>query len=85
MTPLLAALYHHALEHRVDRYLEESQEEIADTTHMIQHAMGKLEAAGADISDYAQRLQFGGDTLSSIYQEAGFLAGLSIGLELGRL
>ena len=85
MTPLLEAIYRCAMEHRKSNYLQDSRFEAAQAQKMVDSAMEKLTAAGAATADCAQCLTSGYAELYSIHQEAAFLTGLSIGLELSRL
>ena len=85
MKPLWKALYQYALAHRIDRFLEPAQQELADTQAMVDRALTSLRDMNAAAADYADRMEYGYLVLSSIQEEAHFLAGLSIGLELGRL
>ena len=51
---------------------------------MVQAAREGLRTLGTEAADLAERLEQGLLMSSAIEQEASFLAGLTIGLELGR-
>lgn len=85
MNSLYEALYRYAAECRVQPFLHPSRGEEADTLTMIDNSMDYLRALGPGAADHADRVKSGMETLSYINEEALFLAGLSIGLELGAL
>ena len=84
MTDLQRALYQFAQENRVYPLLHPEQQELRDNQAMFQAARERLCALGAEEADLAERMEDGLLRCSSIEQEAVFLAGLAIGLELGR-
>lgn len=84
--PLLSdALFSYAMEQRVDGFLRAEREELDDSRRMVDYALEQLKAAGGAVADYAQRVGSGTATLSGINSKACFLAGLSVGLELGAM
>ena len=86
MDTVLDTLYRYAAEHRMDAFLEADRTELADTRAMVEHALAALaRTGGAQGADLAGRLEFGQGVLLDIHCRAGFLAGLSMGLELSRL
>ena len=84
MTDLQRALYQFAQENRVYPLLHPEQQELRDNQAMFQAARERLCALGAEEADLAERMEDGLLRCSSIEQEAVFLAGLAMGLELGR-
>lgn len=85
MQTLLNALYTYAQEHRTDKFLQEEHTEYIQNENMVTSALKQLTAAGGATADYARRVQFGMEVMSTLHEESAFLAGLSMGLELGRL
>ena len=74
MTELQKVLYDYAWEYQIPGLLRASQKEAALT---------RLRGLGPEGADLAQRLESGQLTRQAIQGEAVFLAGLSLGLELG--
>ena len=70
MTELQKVLYDYAWEYQIPGLLRASQKEAADNNRMVEAALTRLRGLGPEGADLAQRL-------------AVFLAGLSLGLELG--
>lgn len=85
MTPLIQALYDHALEHQIDSILLYSQQEYTENQRMAHCALNELCAAGPACADPARRLQSGMAVTADLRAEAAFQAGLSTGLALARL
>ena len=85
MNSLQYALYQYAMEHRADPFLHENQQEEQENLSMVMRSMQVLSAMDPTIADHAQRIYDGLSTVCSIHQEAAFLAGLSIGVELHRM
>ena len=85
MNSLLDALYDYAMEYRIDAYLKPDEKELQDTQRMLDHALSTLKTMSKQAADCAERLEFSQDTLLYLHRRAAFLAGLSIGLELGAL
>lgn len=85
MNTLFDALYDYAMEHRIDTYLKPDEAELNDTQWMQNKALSDLKTMSERAADCAERLEFSQDTLLCLHRRAGFLAGLSMGLELSRL
>ena len=85
METLLDNLYTYAMEHRIDPYLRADGRELRDTQQMQDNALSALRAMDARAADCAERLESSQSTLLYLHCRAGFLAGLSVGLALGRI
>ena len=72
-----------AWEYQIPGLLRASQKEAADNDRMVEAALTRLRGLGPEGADLAQRLESGQLTRQAIQGEAVFLAGLSLGLELG--
>jgi len=83
MNPLYEALFCYAMEHRALTFLRPNRKEESDNLKMVELAIQKLTDMGPEAEDYAQRIQTGLQIISDLNEEAAFLSGLSIGLELG--
>ena len=83
MTELQKVLYDYAWEYQIPGLLRASQKEAADNDRMVEAALTRLRGLGPEGADLAQRLESGQLTRQAIQGEAVFLAGLSLGLELG--
>ena len=85
MTDLHRAIYQFAQKNRICPLLCAEEEELQDNQNMVQAAREGLRTLGTEAADLAERLEQGLLMSSAIeQQEASFLAGLTIGLELGR-
>ena len=85
MTELQAALYRYARESRVEGFLRPERRELEANRRMVGEAMASLSAMGEAPADLARRVEQGLQLCADLEQEAGFLAGLAVGLELGRM
>lgn len=83
MTELQKVLYDCAWEYQIPGLLRASWKEAADNDRMVEAALARLRGLGPEGADLAQRLENGQFTRQAIQGEAVFLAGLSLGLELG--
>ncbi len=83
MESLFDALYSFALENRFDFYALRDAEERQENETMARRAKEELIARGMD--NAAGRLEDCLSTLTLLDRRAAFGAGLSMGLELGRL
>ncbi len=83
MNPLYEALFCYAMEHRAVTFLPPNRKEESDNLQMVELSIKKLADMGPEAEDYAQRIQIGMNIISNLNEEAAFLSGLSIGLELG--
>lgn len=85
MDTLFDALYDYAMEYRVDGFLKPEEKELKDNQWMRDNALSALKAMNAQTAGWAERLEYGQDALLDLHRRAGFLAGLSMGLELSRV
>ena len=85
MTELQAALYRYARESRVERFLRPERRELEANRRMVGEAMASLSAMGEAPADLARRVEQGLQLCADLEQEASFLVGLAVGLELGRM
>ena len=83
MTELQKVLSDAAGEYQIPGLLRASWKEAADNDRMVEAALARLRGLGPEGADLAQRLENGQFTRQAIQGEAVFLAGLSLGLELG--
>lgn len=83
MEPLFEALYTYAYKYRFDAYALRDKEEWLENEKMIRIAEDELNACG--MNDAVGRIEDGYSTLACLDRRSAFWAGLSIGLELGRL
>ena len=86
MTDLQRALYQFAQENRVYSHLLfcVQQQELREGQKLVQEARAGLRALGDEAAGLGEKMEDGMLLGFSIEQEAVFLAGLAIGLELGR-
>ena len=82
MNSLYYALYQYAMEHRADQFLQDNKQDELENLRMVEQSLHTLSAIDPITADHAQRIYNGLHTISSLHQEAAFLAGLSIGVEL---
>ena len=85
MTQLENTLFLYAQENLIRRMLREENAALSRTEREAEGLMEQLKALGGEAERLAKELRFQNDTVSSLLEEAAFLSGLSIGLELGRL
>ena len=85
MNSLKTALYTYASEHRILSARNQFDPERWHLEHEVTQSMNAIAALGEEGKRLSRRLEEQYNALSSIYEEAAFLAGLSIGLELGAL
>ena len=83
MTDLQRALYQFAQENRVYSLLHTEQQTLWEGEKLVQEARAGLRALGDEAAGLAEKMEDGMLLGFSIEQEAVFLAGLAIGLELG--
>ena len=84
MTNLQRALYQFAQENRVYSLLHTEQQELREGQKLVQEARAGLYALGDEAAGLAEKMEDGMLLGCSIEQDAVFLAGLAMGLELGR-
>ena len=84
MTDLQRALYQFAQENRVYSLLYTGRQELWEGQKLVQEARAGLCALGDEAAGLGEKMEDGMLLGFSIEQEAVFLAGLAIGLELGR-
>ena len=84
MTDLQRTLYQFTQENRVYSLLHTEQQELREGQKLVQEARAGLRALGDKAAGLAEKMEDGMLLGFSIEQEAVFLAGLAIGLELGR-
>lgn len=85
MNLLHDALFTYAIEQRMPLFLHPYQHDETDNLNMVERSINYLEALGPDAAEHAKRVQNGLDTVQYLNVRAAFLAGLSMGLELGAL
>ena len=85
MNSLSDVLYAYAGEHRIQSTLFRFDPERWHLEHEVSQTMDALEALGGEAKRLSRRLEEQRSALSSLQEQAAFLAGLSIGLELGAL
>ena len=85
MNALYDALFTYALESRLPLFLHPERMEQADNLRMVERSIQFLETLGSDAAEHADRVRSGMDAVNTLNMEATFLAGLSMGLELGAL
>ena len=85
MTQLENTLFLYAQENLIRRMLREENAALSRTEREAEGLMEQLKALGGEAERLAKERRFQNDTVSSLLEEAAFLSGLSIGLELGRL
>ena len=83
MTDLQRALYQFAQENRVYSLLYTGRQELWEGQKLVQEARAGLCALGDEAAGLAEKMEEGMLLGFSVEQEAVFLAGLAMGLELG--
>jgi len=83
MESLFEALYAYAMKNRYDAYLLRDAEERQENEKMVRIAMDELKTRG--MGGAAERIEDGFTVLGCLDRRGAFWAGLSIGVELGRL
>ena len=84
MTPLQDALYVYAQEHLMGRLSATDDRALRRSEERSEALMEQLKALGGESATLAKQLHFERDTLDILHGQAAFLAGLWVGLELGR-
>ena len=84
MTDLQRVLYQFAQENRVYSLLHTDQQELREGQKLVQEARAGLRALGDEAAGLGEKMEDGMLLGFSIEQEAVFLAGMAMGLELGR-
>ena len=85
MKSLSDILYAYAGEYRIQAILHRFEPERRTLELEVSLTMDALEALGGEAKRLSRRLEEQRNSLASLHEEAAFLAGLSIGLELGAL
>jgi len=85
MTDLLDALYVYAAENRVTRFQWESAAETRTAQRRADKLTQQLNGFAPEAGECVEKLKEAWDEANDSHTRAVFLAGLSIGLELGRL
>lgn len=85
MDSLYDTLYVYAQEHRVNRFLLRRRTESLQAQRCADQALEQLASMGNKAERCAGQLQESMSLQAGLDSEAAFLAGLSMGLELGRL
>lgn len=85
MKTLYGTLYVYAQEHRVNRFLLRRRTESLQAQRCADQALEQLAAMGTIAAGCAEQLQKSMFLQAGLDSQAAFLAGLSMGLELGRL
>ena len=85
MTTLMDVLAQYAEENLVSRLLLETGPQFSEAEVLTEELTARLKAISPDAEDCVKRLTFQLDTVSICREQAFLLAGVSIGLELGRL
>ena len=85
MTELQSAIYLYAQEHLFPRFEAPNREILADARQEAERLGKKLRELGEEPGKCGRRLWTELETEAGFEKEAVFLAGLSIGLELGEL
>lgn len=84
MTPLQDALYVYAEEHLMGRLSATDAQALHCSEERSEALMEQLKSLGGESAKLAKQLRFEWDTLDMLHAQAAFLAGLWVGLELGR-
>ena len=82
---LYDALFSYAAQYRIPLFLADAQQELQDQQHMADHALDALRALDGPVSALADRVEEGLQSAAQLNGRGCFLAGLAMGLELGRL
>ena len=85
MNTLYDTLFHYAAKERMPLFLHPERMEQADNLRMVERSIQFLETLGSDAAEHADRVRSGMEAVNTLNMEAAFLAGLSMGLELGAL
>lgn len=85
MKSLTDILYAYANEHRIQSARNQFDPERWHLEQEVTQSMNAIAALSEEGKRLSRRLEEQQNALSSIYEEAAFLAGLSMGLELGAL
>lgn len=85
MTQLQDMLYSYAEENLFSRCCGDDLGMLRQAEEKAEALMEQLKGAGGETAQWAKQLRFERDTAGILHAQALFLAGLSMGLELGRL
>lgn len=85
MKSLSDILFAYAGEHRMRSILPRFDPEHWQLEYEVSRSMDALSALGGEAKRLSRRLEEQHNALSSLNEQAAFLSGLSIGLELGAL
>ncbi len=85
MTPLQDALLQFAQEKIVIHFYGEELEDLRRAESEADALIEELKALGGEAEETVKKLRFESDTAHLIQEKALFFAGVSVGLELGRL
>ena len=82
---LYDVLFSYAARYRTPLFLADVEEELRDQQRMADRALAALRAMEGEAAELADRVEDGLALAADLSERAAFLAGLSMGLELGRL
>ena len=85
MTKLFEVLYIYAAEHLVVKYQQETAAKIRTAQRKADELSEQLNHIAPGAEERVEELKVLWDTMNDYHSRAVFLAGLSIGLDLGRL
>ena len=85
MTKLQNMLYSYAEENLFSRCCGDDLGTLRQSEQKAEALMEQLKGAGRETEQWAEQLRFEWGAADSLHTQALFLAGLSMGLELGRL
>lgn len=85
MNRMLETLYVYAAEHLVVKYQQETAAKRRTAQHKAEELLERLNRTAPGAEECVEELKALWDTMNDYHSRAVFLAGLSIGLDLGRL
>ena len=85
MTQLQDIIYTYAQENLLCRLLWEDNAALRRSEREEEALIGQLKALGGEPERLVKQLRFERDTAATLREQGSFLAGLAVGLELGRL
>lgn len=85
MTTLFETLYTYAAEHLVAKYQQKTAARSRAAQRKAEELSERLNSIAPGAEECVNELQALWDTMDDYHSQAVFLAGLSVGLELGRL
>jgi len=85
METLIDALTLYAVENLIPRFQRETAPQTRAAWHKVDQLVEQLKALGPEAEKYVEKLHVELLTIDSNHERATLLAGISIGLELGRL